>query len=128
MLISAQMVQAQNTSFVNVYVYAHDSTEWPADPVEAFELPMALQDSYEAIEAGGNLILGAVDVVCPNETEPLGIYAQFREYAANLPLLDNHPPFVWSLPPFALRFWVQPNQASDWQRLLLELLRHILLP
>lgn len=128
MLISAQTVLANDKRFVNVYVYAHDSDEWPTDPVDAFDLQLYLQDSYEEIQAGGNLILGAADIVCPNETDPLEIYARFREYAANLPTLDEEPPFVWSLPPFALRFWVQPNQVSTWQSLFLELLRHILLP
>ena len=128
MLLSAQLVQANDASFVNVYVYAHEYSEWPADPIEAFDLPISLQDTYEEVPAGGNRILGAIDVVCPNEMEPLDLYARFREYAANLPSLDDQPPFIWPLPPFALRFWVQPTPNSDWQRVLLELLRHILLP
>jgi hypothetical protein len=128
MLISAQLVQANDMRFVNVYVYAHDRDDWPADPTEAFEFPLSLQDAYEEVAAGGNRILGAVDVVCPNETEPSELYERFREYAANLPTIDDLPPFVWPSPPFALRFWVQPAPPSDWQRILVELLRHILLP
>ena len=129
MLITAQRVKTTDDGdFVNVYVYTHNNPDWPHDPSDAFEMPMTLEASYEETRAGGNLVLGAVDLVCPNDTTPERLYSWLREYAVTSSQLEESPPFVWPAPPVALRLWVQPQLLSDWNQVMLDLLRHILLP
>lgn len=128
MLFSAQMVRANDSEFVNVYEYRHASSAWPDDPTVAFESPMNLVSVHEEVAAGGNLILAAMDVACPNEIDRADLYAHCRAYAATLVDVSNAPPFVWTLPPIALRLWVQPEFVPTWKAVFMRLLRQILLP
>lgn len=128
MLFSVQMVRANDGEFVNVYEYLHAASAWPDDPTAAFESPMNLVAVHEEIAAGGNLILAVMDVACPNEMDPADLYAHCRVYAATLVDVSNEPPFVWTLPPVALRLWVQPEFVPTWKIVFRQLLRRILLP
>ena len=128
MLISAQLVQTNDADWINVYEYVHDTDGWPGDPSAAFDWPMSLVATYEEIPAGGNLILATLDVACPNEIDLADLYARFREYAAVVEELAGAPPFIWPLPPVALRLWVQPQLVSTWRGVLMDLMRRVLLP
>lgn len=128
MLISAQLVRAQNKEFENVYEYVHAASTWPEDPTDAFESPMSLVSAHEEVAAGGNLILAAMDIACPNGVDPADLYAHCQAYASAVADISGGPPFVWTQPPVALRLWVQPELVPTWKPVFMRLLRRILLP
>ena len=128
MLISAQrFLTEDNDEYVNVYSFVHATTAWPGDPAVAFDWQCHPAAEYtEGPDTAGGVI-ARVDVACPNTITPCLLYQRFRDYTANTEPLAGRPPFIWRLPPVAVRVWLRAG-VDDWKTEFRDLLRHILLP